>query len=252
MLIATPHSSFKARSIFTLAVHGVQIIFIALIQHMILAAIGYIQHTKKGALISYCCMVLTRYFFLVEFHLSCMNIWARFRVVNEHLEWLMTEKKFLSIGKNFPSKFGKVFGGLCDSIHVMNKNITFPFVVIFSHVLVYCIFAAYGFISELLKCSANLFTLYMYGFSLVTYFSYIALVCWQGDQLTSEAKFTLNLLSRIMTEYEFNEDQRNSYMFLSTQMRLRSFKVHNFLFNINWNIFLAVRNLINFKLKCLG
>lgn len=68
-----------------------------------------------------------------------------------------------------------------------------------------------------------------------------------GSALTSSAKDTSGIISKIMNEPFHDEPQKFELIYLMTQTRSRNLNVQNSVFIINWNVFLAVSIKICFK-----
>jgi hypothetical protein len=75
---------------------------------------------------------------------------------------------------------------------------------------------------------------------IVVALSLVSITCFEGSRLTAEAEATMENVSRLMGNRDMSQTQKNSFVYLVTQMRLRNINVRNFLFNINWKTFLTV------------
>jgi hypothetical protein len=216
-----------------------QACFTTLLQRVVYLLNGTPYETSNESMIAHCCLNFTRNLYVGQFYLACINVRARIDALNSHLEANLMRKKF-SKHERFSFKYGKLFGGLCDSIERVNSFATKPFALYFPLFTVYNIFSAYGIVKNIMQSSViNYITLYLFGYCLLL----LAFVCREGDRLTRSAKATMHIFGQIMSENEHNKDQQVDLTFLSTQMRLRNLKVQNFLFTIDTKTFLAVSQL---------
>lgn len=67
------------------------------------------------------------------------------------------------------------------------------------------------------------------------------------SSLTNEAEGTALIISKIMNESVFNEDQKIDFMFFITQVRARNLNVQNMFFKINWNVLLTVSRVMDYQ-----
>lgn len=66
------------------------------------------------------------------------------------------------------------------------------------------------------------------------------IVVFFGSRLSSEAKKSEKIFSKFMSSSEFYETQKSHFVYLLTQMHSREMAVENFLFKLDWKVFIAV------------
>lgn len=104
------------------------------------------------------------------------------------------------------------------------------------------IFGLYGLIIELFRPTSFSPAVCVTNFTGMTNSWLLMIsVVFFGSSLTSEASKTVTVFSKFMATANFNHTQKQDLMFLVSQLRSRKVDVRNFLFNINWNVILAVK-----------
>lgn len=239
MWINIPHRQHKNASIIAIVLIIGQAVYTAFfIKPTIHVLGGEIYLFKEEAFRSYTLPVTVRNFFLAQFCVASVNIHSRFKALNDHLQRFLDRKS-----STFNFKIGTVFSNLCDSIELLNATFTFPFVFMFANLLTFSIIAAFGVIKEIFQKSAiPAVTLYLNTYCLVSYLGVIVAVCRNGALVTERAQKTVGLVAKIMDQCNLNCEQKAEMIFLSAKMRMRNLQVENFLFTINWNSLLTVKN----------
>lgn len=83
-------------------------------------------------------MNLSKIVYVTQFVLACSAVRQRFKILNQHLEYPFLIGGLTTVSsKQMKSKeVGRLFHRLCDAIKLINSTFTFPFVVIFSNLMV--------------------------------------------------------------------------------------------------------------------
>lgn len=107
------------------------------------------------------------------------------------------------------------------------------------------IFSAYGVVKEVFKASKLSFLIvYTCSVAFLFHHSLLALAVYAGSNVTKEAAATVAVHSRVM---HGERSQNIDFVHFDAQIRSRNLNIQNFLFKINWHVFLTVRNILMFN-----
>lgn len=197
-----------------------------------------------------------------QFTLPCLLVHQIFSTLNRQLKKLLTPK-VRNLKSSFEIvrtqlKFKKIFFLLCNSIDIINKTFTFQVIILFLMILVNCldflpkilfnqnifqignIFESNGIVHEFLNTKMfNHLTIYSCIAHLVFNYSTMTLMLYAANSVTHEAQASAVILSKSIDET--SDTQKLNFVVFAAQTRSRNLNIQNFLFVINWNVFLSVR-----------
>jgi hypothetical protein len=188
----------------------------------------------------YAAYLLYECFFALQFVVPTYLIRERFKELRKMLR--CNKENFNGKLFNF-NAFAEIFHDLCDCLRMINSNYTYHLIPVLLETLVLDIFGIYGTISYTIT-RHNYTQLFVTTVYIFLHFILKCSVAHFGSSITVEAEDVIAEMGKIINKLPPNNVARFNFYNLLKQFKTRNLKMQSFFLTANWNIVLAVSNLI--------